>query len=36
MRAVAWAAWPLGLLLIIAHIQTSLLPLPAVAALDAA
>jgi hypothetical protein len=35
MKAVAWAAWPLGLLLTIAHTQTSLLPLPVFVALDA-
>jgi hypothetical protein len=36
LKTVAWAAWPLGLLLIVAHTQTGILPLPAVVALDAA
>ena len=36
LKAVAWAAWPLGLLLIVAHTQTGILPLLAVVALEAA
>jgi len=36
MKAVAWVAWPLGLLLTIAYAQAGMLPLPVFVALDAA